>query len=65
MRNKLKCDCGATVLVQLLQVVGATSRGGHRTTEGRDAATCTKCGKEFTEAEIDDPARWVEDGDKR
>jgi hypothetical protein len=61
MEYQLTCPkpCASIVVVAQVASEGTPQRGGYGTIEARDVAKCTKCGREFTQVEIDDWARWV------
>jgi DNA-directed RNA polymerase subunit RPC12/RpoP len=60
MQYQLKCpDCGSTVIVEQKEIEGTVQKGGHGTIGVEDAAVCSKCGRTFTQPEIDDWGAWV------
>jgi len=59
MRLKLECPtCGEAVFVEQNAVEGTVRVGGHNTIGVQDSAECPKCGRKFTQPEIDDWGEW-------
>jgi YgiT-type zinc finger domain-containing protein len=59
MEHQLKCPvCGSEVLVQHNPIEGTVKKGGHNTVSAEDSAVCGKCGRQFTQPEIDDLGSW-------
>jgi DNA-directed RNA polymerase subunit RPC12/RpoP len=60
MEQQFKCPtCGETVIVKQNEVEGTVRKGGHNTIGVEDSALCAKCGRKFTQPEIDDWGKWV------